>query len=305
MKKNIAVALYTYDRTDDAKINLEIIRGIWEKSNLFNKLFIIHSYNGMDQWYPKTYLEDKLVRITNRGHFSGAADLIESGLNIVVDNHEDIDYIITLAADTWLLNPKYVSNIVENMDLEKKYVAASCWGNPFENDPMQMGLSTDFFIVNRKWARDYKLFPFRYDEFYKKYFEVLMYEKKVIYLERLFSLRFYESAQRYFGKNVSDHVLKDKKDELLYRIEEREPVHNYYSDLVYRKEAPMFVRLKKLFSIKSPGYRNMYWPLIELLTHHDPVVKQKHLRNHKYPNMEYTKRFVESEDLDYFNNHDL
>jgi hypothetical protein len=305
VKFNIAVAVYTYDRTDDARINFEIIRGIWEKSKLFNKILLIHTYNGKKEWYPNTYLEDKLIRIDNRGHFFGAADLIESGINLVSEKYKDIDYIVTIAADTWLLNVEFLHSVIENMYLNNKYVAASSWGNPFKSneDVTKTGISTDLFIVNRKWALDYKLFPLKFDEFYKRYYEVLAFMRIVIYVEKIFSLRFLESAQKYFGNSISDHELTNKKDELLYRIAEREPVHNYYSDLIYRPNAPYLVKLKRLLNIESYGYRNMYWPSIELLTHHDLITKQKHLRNHNYPDMEYTKKFINANNLDYFNKH--
>ena len=302
MKLNIAVALYTFNRIDDVKINLEIIRDIWEKSGLFKKTYIVHSFNGKNNWYPQKYLEDKLIRIPNRGHFWGAADLIESGINFFNETNHSADYIVTLAADTWLLNPDYIHKIIKQMKSENKYVASSTWGNPFETDPIRMGMSTDFFIVNQKWSQKYNLFPLNYDEFYKKYFEVLMFQKKVVYLERIFSLRFFQSVQKYYGKKYADHTLTRKKDELLYRIKEREPVHNYFKDRVYRPQAPFQTKVKRFFNTDFRQYRNMYWPTIELLTHHDPVTKQKHLQNHNYPQMKYTKKFVEAKNLNYFNN---
>lgn len=301
MKRNIAVAVYTYDRVDDARINFEIIRNIWEGSKYFNNVTIIHSYNGDLKWYPHQYLENKLIRIKNRGHYPGAADLIESGVNYVLNNNTEIDYVVTLAADTWILDPSFVHNIIEKMAVEGKYVAASCWGNPFEINSMKMGLSTDLFVIDTRWAKDCVLFPLKYDDFYKKYFEVLIFEKKIVFLERVFSLRFFQASQKHFGYKVSDYELAKKKDELLHRITEREPVHNYYPDLIYRKDAPLKVKIKKAFNIDSPGYRNMYWPKIGLLTHHDPIQKQKDLINHSYPNMKYTNKFVKSNNLDYFN----
>ncbi len=304
MKPNIAVALYTFNRIDDVKINLEIINDIWKKSGLFENIYIVHSFNGKKNWYPKKYLEDKLIRLPNRGHFFGAADLIESGINYLNETDHPADYIVTLAADTWLLDPNFIHKIISQMISENKYVAASTWGNPFENDPMRMGISTDFFIVNNNWVKKYNLFPLKYDEFYKKYFEVLMFQKKVVYLERVFSLRLFQSAQKYFGKKYADHVLKRKKDELLYRIKEREPVHNYYKDRIYRPKAPLAVKIKRFFDIDFRQYRNMYWPSIQLLTHHNPITKQKHLQNHNYPQMKYTQKFIEAKNLDYFNNHE-
>ena len=44
--KNIGVLIYTYNRVDDAKINMDIIRNVWEKSKYFENVKIIHSFNG-------------------------------------------------------------------------------------------------------------------------------------------------------------------------------------------------------------------------------------------------------------------
>lgn len=56
--KNIGVLIYTYNRIDDAMVNMDIIRNIWEKSKYFEDVKIIHSFNGEKSWYPKKELEE-------------------------------------------------------------------------------------------------------------------------------------------------------------------------------------------------------------------------------------------------------
>jgi hypothetical protein len=63
--KNIGVLIYTYNRTDDAKINMDIIRNVWEKSKYFEKIKIVHAFNGEKSWYAKKYLENDLVVMKN------------------------------------------------------------------------------------------------------------------------------------------------------------------------------------------------------------------------------------------------
>lgn len=77
--KNLGILIYTYNRIDDAKINMEIIKNVWQADDYFENLEIIHAFNGKKEWYEKKYLEDKLVRIRNTWHFQGASDLIDVG----------------------------------------------------------------------------------------------------------------------------------------------------------------------------------------------------------------------------------
>ena len=115
MKPSIGVLLYTYNRTDDARINQEIIRNVWGKSELFDEIKIIHTYNGEEAWYPEQYLEDKLIRRENLGHFLGAEDLINTGMTAFQNEFPDVEYIIILAADTWCVKPNYIASIIDNM----------------------------------------------------------------------------------------------------------------------------------------------------------------------------------------------
>lgn len=59
--KKIGALIYTQDRVDDARINFEIVRNVWQKTKFFKSVEIVHSYNGKSEWYPKKYLEDVLV----------------------------------------------------------------------------------------------------------------------------------------------------------------------------------------------------------------------------------------------------
>ena len=84
MKKlKIGVLLYTYNRVNDVRINMEIIRNVWGKIELLKEVVIVHAFNGQREWWLEKYLEDDLVYLSNPGHFEGAAILMSEGIKDV------------------------------------------------------------------------------------------------------------------------------------------------------------------------------------------------------------------------------
>jgi len=176
MKKfKIAVVIYTYNRVEDAKINMEIIRNVWSGSKKL-EIKIIHCFNGKKLWYSKKYLEDDLIYLKNSGHFRGASELIDAGINIVEKKYKDTDYTIVLASDTWLIKPNYLEKVLEKMESENKYLASCPWGLPKRNDLRDVGMAVDFFVINSKLAKKYKMFPVDYEDFFSKYSDLFFYQ---------------------------------------------------------------------------------------------------------------------------------
>ncbi len=279
----IGVLLYTYNRTDDARINMEIIRNVWMKQSFFKDLVIVHSYNGKKEWWTEKYLEDELLYLENPGHFTGAEILLNAGVACFSEKYPDVDYVITLASDTWLIKPEYLEKVIDVMQREEKYLATCPWGNPKDNNMWKIGMALDFNIFKLDWAVKYRLFPIRFVEYVEKYSEVFYYEDKQIFPERVFALRFKQAVQR--SRDVpSENLLKKISEAHLYRMVEREPVHDE----------------RKWFGIKKG--RKMYWSDIGLLTHHEPEPKREILREIKLPLGEHAHRLITSTDLSYYNN---
>src|SRR3989338_6988898 len=92
----IGVLIYTYNRTDDARINMEIIRNTWQKSEMLKDVVIVHAFNGEKEWWPEEYLEDELLYLPNPGHYAGAALLIDEGIKTFQNKFQDVDYVIIL-----------------------------------------------------------------------------------------------------------------------------------------------------------------------------------------------------------------
>jgi len=279
--KNIGVLIYTYNRVDDAKINMDIIRNVWEKSKYFENVKIAHSFNGEKKWYPKKYLENDLIAIKNSWHFQGASDLIDAGIKTFQKKYKNIDYVIVLASDTWLIKPAYLENILNEMEKDNQYLATCPWGLPERNEIRDVGMAVDFFIVDLKWATKYKMFPIDYGDFFKKYEELFLYQKGGnVMLEKLLYARYLKAISL---KENSGGVARKTAIKKLLDLKDREPVHSH---------------------IDNQGYwvRNMYWPKMGLLTHHEPEPKRNILKKKKISIGKNIKKLLESNDLSYYNN---
>lgn len=284
MQPKIGVLIYTYNRLDDARINMEIIRNVWSRMEMFKNVTIVHAYNGDTNMWKDKYLEDELIYCENRGHFKGAETLIDTGMKVFQQKYKDVDYVITLASDTWCVKPEYLEGVIASMKKDEKYLATCAWGNEKEDNMFNIGMSLDFFVIDKKWSRRASLFPIRYTEFLEKYEEVFMYMDKGIFLERVFAMRFKQAILKTVtipSENLSTKITLAH----VHRITEREPVHH---------------DVKKLFQ-KPKGVRAMYWKSIGLLTQHDPYEKQKALREWSITLGEHSSRFLQEKDLGYFN----
>lgn len=276
---NIGVLIYTYNRVDDAKINMEIIRNVWAKNKSLKDVKIVHSYNGNKQWYPKKTLEDHLVVTKNTWHFQGASDLIDAGMKDF-SKDKKIDYVIVLASDTWLINPEYVEGLLNKMQKESLVLATCSWGLPERNEIGDVGVSMDFFIVDLNWARKSKMFPIDFKEFHDRYEDLFLYQKGGnVMLEKLFLARYLKAMNRAEGGAGS---FRKKAFMKTLRIKEREPVH---------------VKIDE----KGNWIRTMYWPKMGLLTHHDPSPKKKILKKVNITNGKEIKRLLTAKDLSYYN----
>jgi hypothetical protein len=276
--KKIGVLMYTYNRVDDAKINMEIVRNVWQKNKYFQNTTIIHSYDGEKNWYSEKYLEDELVTIKNSWHFQGASDLIDAGIKKF---KKDIDYVIVLASDTWLINPAYIERILIRMEKEALYLATNPWGLQKRNDFRDVGMAVDFFIIDAKWAKKYKMFPVDYGEFHKKYEDFFLYQNGGnVMLEKLMWARFIKAVGR--EQNFKGSARKRAIEKMII-LKDREPVHSH-------------INKERLW------VRKMYWPKMGLLTHHDPLPKKKILKDKRIKNGENISKLLENEDLSYYNN---
>lgn len=286
MKPKIGVLIYTYDRTDDARINMEIIRMTWRKSSLLNAVTLVHAFNGEKNWWNEKYLEDRLVYCENPGHFKGAEILINNGMKEFKDNYPDTDYVIVVASDTWCVKPEYIEDVILNMQKSRKYLATCSWGDMNYPSMFKSGMSVDFFIVDFKWASRCNFFPLGYAEFIEKYSELFLFQNMEICLENVFVLRF-KQAIRNSVKIPSENLRGRITYEHIHHLVEREPVH-YFEKTFFRRS-------------RGERKRRMYWEAMGLITHHEPEPKQKVLREWNLNLGKEGQRFLSTKDLSYFN----
>jgi|HubBroStandDraft_5_1064220.scaffolds.fasta_scaffold140868_1 hypothetical protein len=275
----IGVLIYTYNRTDDALINMEIVRNIWARKSGLECITLIHAFDGDHAWWPLPYLEDELIRLTNPGHYEGAALLLDHGLTAFVDRHPDIQYVVVIAADTWCLNPSYIVSVIDSMRGDNKYLATCAWGTAREAQILQVGAAADFFVVDIRWASKHRFVPLRYAEFKEKYGELILYRNELVTVERLIALRFTQAISR-SEVIPSDNLLVPIAYKHIYRMKEREPIH-----VIERGQ----------------WRRLLYNNKLGLLGHHDPNEKRRACEGWNLELGQYGRKFFAATTLDWYN----
>jgi hypothetical protein len=277
---NVAVIISTHNRVDDARINMEIIREVWKKASLFGEVKIIHSYNGKKEWYPEAYLENLLVRTENRGHFQGAADLLDQGFMKIKEQDWNIDYVIFLAADTWLTKPDFIEQIINEMKLKNLSLATNMWDAlPNKTVKSLKTMAVDFFILDYNLALKWNIFPLHFEVFRNKYKDLFSYQGKRIMLEKYFIGRFVRAVQEESNYEFEPSTITSRNVKI---IAEREPVHERVDE-------------------NGQWVRKMYWPQIGLITNHDPSEKKMILKNLGLEVGPSCKKLIHSQNLDYYN----
>ncbi|MDQ4147099.1 MAG: hypothetical protein M3120_05355 [Pseudomonadota bacterium] len=279
-KLNIGFLIYTYDKIDDAKINMEIIRSMWQSPQLFREITIVHAYNGDKSWYKTKYLEDELVITHNSGHFQGASEMIDAGIKLFGAKYTKVDYVIVLASDTWLVKPSYIAQILGKKQDSSLFLAACAWNLNEYTSIFDVGIATDFFIIDLHWSIKRHLFPLRYKEFKDKYGDLLLYiNGDLVQLEKLLLLRFVAAI---YGEEQDDIAMKHIALSRMYRMKDREPVHTGIDE-------------------RDVWIRKRHWPNMGFIGYDEPEAKRAALKNIKEAKGASIERLLNSSDLDYYN----
>ncbi len=161
MKRRVAVLIRVYDRIEDLKYNLQIIKQTWTE---FDYHIIVVS-NG----YPDGYrIDADSVRVIdnfvalehNAGHKKGNSQLLMEGQKCIPS---DCDYTVILEADTWIYGDRTIKEYIEFMEEASNIVWASAdW---YDKD---YALAVDFaviksdFIRNNPYLFDFEDYPESY-----------------------------------------------------------------------------------------------------------------------------------------------
>jgi hypothetical protein len=139
-KSGVVVCITTHDRTDCARINMEIV-----KLNYPDTWPIVHAFSGASYEH---YLEDELVRCEPLPLVHGALNLLRESVRRAVEKYNPA-YIVHLEADTWVFDQTVIDRYIDLLARdERACVAASSW-------------STDQRPEWRKSKSVFKRFKFR------------------------------------------------------------------------------------------------------------------------------------------------
>lgn len=161
MKKKIAVLIRVYDRVEDLKYNLQIIRETWTKYD-YHIIVVSNGYPSGYEIDPKSvHLIDNFVSLEqNAGHKKGNSQLLIEGVKYIP---AECDYTIILEADTWICGDKIMERYIDSMEKTPKVVWSSAdW---YDKD---YALATDFAIIKTFFIKknprlfDFDLYPESY-----------------------------------------------------------------------------------------------------------------------------------------------
>lgn len=154
----VAVLIRVYDRIEDLKYNLQIIRDTWN----LNDYYVIVVSNGRSKGYEvdeeSIELIDKFVLLEhNAGHRKGNSQLLMEGMKFIPD---DCDFTLILEADTWLygdvLISKYANQLAHASD---KVWASADWYDKYYALATDIALIKTDYIKENPGIFDFELFP--------------------------------------------------------------------------------------------------------------------------------------------------
>jgi hypothetical protein len=135
----VCVLIRVYDRIEDLKYCVEIIRNSW---TAFEYEVIVVS-NGKSQGYfvdlvTKSSINDFVELETNAGHLKGNAQLLQEGLSYISPNS---DFTIILEADTWIYSDDLIKKYTNILVNTQAVWASAKWYTHLYS------LATDFAII--------------------------------------------------------------------------------------------------------------------------------------------------------------
>lgn len=262
--------IYNYSHLDDARIQQELSKALYTKA--FGGVHLVHAYNGKKEFGYEPYLEDKFIKIKNRGHYKGAADLISAGIRYLDSAKiKGLKYVLVTAADTWAIDTRFLKKVIREMERDGKVLAASSWGHAGPTDK-PTGFSTDFFILDLDWNRQAKIWPLNYDKFVEKFSDILA----LFYAQPTVEHAVQYAFQKFFMDTYEDNEIWMTRGRSFRRLVEREPVH-------------------------KNGKRIDDWPQIGLYTSPSPESKQAILKKKKLDIGKYSKKLIQAKSLKYYN----
>ena len=145
-KMKIALLIRVYDRVEDLKYNLEIIKDTWSE----NDYYVVVISNGLSDGYSiddalKPYIDKLVVLESNEGHMKGSSQLLREGIKHIPEGY---NISVILEADTWLYGDHIISKYAAVLSGSDISWASANWYDKFYS------LATDFAIVKSDYLRN-------------------------------------------------------------------------------------------------------------------------------------------------------
>lgn len=174
MKEEIAILIRVYDRVEDLKYNIQIIRQTWTHFDYYI-IVVSNGYpNGYDINSESINQIDKFVSLSyNAGHKKGNSQLLTEGMKFIPDS---CAYTIILEADTWLYTDNLIQKYIKLMEKSPNTVWASAdW---YDKD---YALAVDFAIIKSDFIKNNpKIFDF--EEYPESYIANFLRDTNTAYL---------------------------------------------------------------------------------------------------------------------------
>lgn len=154
----VTVLIRVYDRVEDLKYNLQIIRDTWTE----NDYYIIVVSNGVNQGYvvnqESLQLIDRFIELEhNAGHRKGNSQLLMEGAKYIPT---DSDYTLILEADTWVYGDQIISKYAKLLSQNTETVWASAdWYDKYYAQATDYALICSDYIRKNPGIFDFELFP--------------------------------------------------------------------------------------------------------------------------------------------------
>jgi glycosyltransferase involved in cell wall biosynthesis len=211
MADKVCVIIRVYNRLEDLKYCVSIIRDTW-KSNYY---FIIVAFNGAEDGYSIDDVTlgniDLLVHVRNNvGHFSGNSQLLLAALPSIP---KECAYTIILEADTWIYEDAIIKKYKALLEKQNAVWASAQFFRYVRN------LATDFAIVKTAFILK-EPDVWKFDKTPEYYVANYIFNKgyKYIYIKELMPVNLPRYIKRYplasggrffsfpEGKTVTHHI---------------------------------------------------------------------------------------------------
>lgn len=142
---NVCVVIRVYNRVEDLRYCIRIIRDTWK----LNNYYVIVVFNGKEDGYiiddESIAKTDLLLGIKNNiGHFSGNSQLLLEALPHIPAG---CDYTVILEADTWIYGDELINNYILKLKAQDAVWASAQFFRYILN------LATDFAIVQTAFVK--------------------------------------------------------------------------------------------------------------------------------------------------------